>query len=271
MTTVHAAPSELPSSPDAADAAPLPAALASSVLLLRFATTMAVLLAVASLPRSAFLPLRDIHVVGTDQVSVAEVIAHSELQVGDQFFAIPVAEVTARILRIPRISAVDVRLGRLGQVIIRVKERTPYAALAFNGKYLLLDRTGVALEFRPDPFELPILSVEGTGLVWAQLGTRLSALEALHILEVLPLLPAGIVRPGLQVKRGANGDLTLVTADGITVLLGPPRGLRERLTLLEPLLGAIRQQLAAVEYLDLRFAGNAVVKPVRTVPAGVRP
>ncbi len=277
MATVNAARTHLPPSPASAeataDAPPVASVLALVFLLLRFSVVMAALLAVVSLPRSAFFPIREIRVSGTDQVPDSDVLARADLKVGDPRFAVPVADVANRIMRIPRIASADVRLGVGGQVTISVVERIPTAALTYKGEYLLIDRAGVVIEQRQDPLGLPVVRLERAAVPWAQLGARVSSVEAVRALEVLAILPPGVLRPGAQLKMQASGDLVLVTADGITVLLGQPRGLGDRVALLEPLLDAVRRQIAAIEYLDLRFAGNVVVKPNGAVPgrAGVRP
>ncbi len=247
--------------------------LESWYLLLRFATVMAALFAMASFPRSAFFPIREMTVLGAHHVPVAEVIARSELRVGDSLFGVPAEEVAGRLMRHPRIASAEVGVGYAGQVVIQITERTPYAALTVNGGYLLLDRTGLAIDHQDGPGGLPIIRVEGLKLPWAQLGTRIASMEVAYALAALQMLPEGIARNDVLLRVQAGGDLSMVTADRLTILLGQPRGLQERLALLQPLLQAVRRQLPAIEYLDLRFAGNAIAKPART-PApsgGVRP
>lgn len=260
-----------PASAEAASAG-VPASFASAVHLLRFATLMAVLLAVASFPRSTFFPIRAITVEGTQQISDDEVLARSQLRVGELFFAVPAADVAARIMRHPWVASAQVQLDNDGIVRIHLAERVPYAALAVNGAYYVVDRSGIVLERLQQPPELPILTLEGAGLARPQLGTPMPSTDALRAFEILQTLPSGSVGSRMQIKIAVNGDLTLITEDGIAILFGQPRGLHERLAVLEPLLTAVRSQSGAIAYVDLRYAGNVVIKPAGKGPrAGVRP
>ncbi len=251
----------------------LPTSLVSTVRLLRFATSIAVLVALALFPRSALFPIRAITVEGADHLSPDDVIARAQLQVGDRLFAVPASDVAARIMAHPWIASADVHLERSGTVRIRLTERSPYAAVGIAKEYYVVDRDGITLERLQLPPDLPILTVDGTGLARPQLGTSIPPRSARVALEVLEMLPPHLVRPGVQMTVGAGGDLTLMTEDRIAILLGQARGLQERTVLLVPLLEAVRRQPGGIEYVDLRYSGNVVVKPAgkSTPRAGVRP
>ncbi len=268
----HVDHSAQPASAEGVASARFLEAFASAVCLVRVATLMVVLIAVAAFPRSAFFPIRAIAVEGTHQVSDEEVIARSQLHLGDARFTVPASEVAGRIMRHPRIDSAQVHLTADGTIRIRVAERLPYAAARMSGAYYLVDRSGVVLERRQDPAALSILTVEGTGLARPQLGLPIPSADVLRALEVLQTLPPSVIGPGVRTKVAANGDLTLITVDGIALLLGQPRGLQERIAPLEAVLAAVRRDSGATDYIDLRYAGSIVVKPVGNGPrAGVRP
>jgi hypothetical protein len=87
-------------------------------------------------------------------------------------------------------------------------------------------------------------------------------------LAALGRLPAGVVVPGTRLRVEPLGDLVLFTPDGIAVRLGPLRGLDERASMMAEILAAVRARGLAVEYLDLRFTGNVVMKPAPDPAAG---
>jgi len=256
-------------SPQAAPAGP--PTLGPLVLLLRFSTVMTGLLAVASLPGSSVFAVREIAVVGARETPAAAILARAGLRPGDRLFAVPPSRIERRVATLPRVARAHVRLGITGRVTIEVEERPAYAAVPFRRQYLVVDPQGVVIDAQPAAGGLPLVTSEGFAPPWVRLGDRLPDAGVGTALAALGELPPGVVTPGTLVRADARGELVLATPDGITVRLGPPRGLRERASLLGELLAAVRARGLAVESLDLRFSGTVVMKPAGAGAAGERP
>lgn len=274
MTSTEAARSHLRTHPAAHESAQTsPKArppLASVIPLLRFLTVMALLLAVAAFPRSAFFTVREIAVEGTHQVPPADVIARSGLHLGQLLFTLPAREAALRIASYPRIASAVVSIAGRGRVRIRVTERIPRAAYVYKGGFLLVDPQGVAIEQRVNASGLPVISVDGAAPPWVRLGDVVPSVAVMQMLAALDAMPESVAG-GARVRMARNGDLGLTTADGITVLLGQPRGLAERAVILPQVLEAVRTQHLSLAYLDMRFAGNVVMRPASptSAPGGV--
>ena len=252
----------------AADPAPPASRLSSVLLLLRFATAMAVALGVASLPASSLFAVRSVRIHGAGQVPAAELAALTGLRPGDRLFAVPAREVVARVLRHPRVARATVRITTAGAVTVRIVERLPYAAFPFQGHYLIVDPTGTVIEARASSSGLPVVSAAGYEPEWTRLGDRLPSGGVDRALRALAQLPDGVASPGTRLRVEPLGDIILFTPDGIAVRLGPLRGLEERAALMTQVLAAVRARGLAVEYLDLRFSGNVVMKPSAPAAAG---
>jgi len=265
----HASP---PASTEADTSASFSTTFASAVHLLRVATVLVALLACAAFPRSAFFPIRAIIVEGTQQVPDDEVIARAQLHVDDARFAVASSEVAARVMRHPRIESADVQLTADGAVRISVVERVPFVVARLAGTDYLIDRSGIVLARQQDPTALSTLTIERGELAKPQLGMPIPSSDGLHALEVLQTLPQSVIGSEVRIKVAANGDLTLITGDGIAILLGQPRGLHERAAPLETVIAAVRGTRGTIDYIDLRYAGTIIVKPASKGPrGGVRP
>ena len=253
--------------PAVAPAPPL-SRLSAVVLLLRFGTVMAVALGIAAFPASSFFVVHTVRIQGLVQIRAAEIAVLTGLRPGDRLFAVPAGDVVARVMRHPRVARAAVSVTTSGAVVVRVVERLPYAAFPFEGRYLILDRTGVVIDARPSPAGLPIVAATGFTPEWTRPGDRLPSGGVDRALEALARLPVGVRLPGTRLRVDPRGDLTLFTPDGIAVRLGPLRGLAERAALMGELLDAVRARGLAVEYLDLRFTGSVVMKPSPGATAG---
>lgn len=253
----------------------LAAALASTNRLFSVVGLLAILLAAASFPRSSLFPISTIIVEGTSHVTVEEVLARARLHVRDSYFTVHATVVAERIASHPWIAEATVHLEPGGIVRIHIKERSCYAVLAVDDEYYALDREGLVLERLAAPMARPLLVSAIKGVARPQLGVIMPSAEARAALAVLQTLPADLIGPATQMTVAANGDLTFTTEDQIVILLGQSPGLQERVALLVPLLDAVRRQPNAIAYVDLRYAGNIVVKPASAAKghsgAGVRP
>lgn len=251
-----------------AEPAPPRSRTASVILLLRFAAVMAVLLSVASLPASALFAVRAVRVQGAVHVPATEIVALAAVRPGDRLAAVTPAEVGRRVLRHPRVAEAAVRTTRSGVVLVRVHERIPFAACPVEGHYLILDRTGVIIDDQPSSLGLPVVAAADFTPAWIRLGDRIPSGGVHRALAALPMLPRQAVTPGTRVRAQPDGDLVLLTPDGIVVRLGPLRGLEQRAALMEQILSSVRARGLGVEYLDLRFSGSVVMKPLPDAPAG---
>lgn len=271
MATADAARARLTRTESSQAPSPAPD-VPSLIVLLRFATAMAMLLAVAAFPRSTFFQVREVAVSGARQISVPQVIALSGMHAGDLLFAVPAEDVAARVTRHPRVAAAQVHVTPGGRVQIAITERAPYAAVLRADTYVLIDPSGVAIEARGDPAGLPVIRVDGLALPWVRLGDHLPDARVEQALAILQELPAEIVGPGMQLRLDTGGDFSLVTPDALTVRLGQEHGLADRAGVLPDLLSAVRRRGLSVEYIDIRYGGNVVLRPAGATPgAGVRP
>lgn len=245
--------------------------VASLLILLRFVTVMVVLLAVASFPRSSFFRVTDVMVSGHRQVPAGDLIAYARIQPGEPLFAVSAVEAAGRVAQHPRIAAARVTLQLSGQVLVAVTERRARAAVPYRDTFLIVDAAGVVIDALNDPGPLPLLQIAGLSLPWVRLGDQLPAPQVGQALQVLRLLPQAVRLDGIEIRMDRDEEFTVVTADGVPVLLGPLRGLDDRAAMLPDILSAIQRQKIAVRYLDLRFSGNVVVRPERNQGAGVGP
>lgn len=248
-----------------------PTSLVGSIaLMLRFSGVMAAMLATASLPGSSFFAVRAITVQGARNVSPSTIVSYSGLRSGDPLFTVSPLRVARRVETHPRVNRAWIHLALDGRVMIEVTERTAHTAVPFRGQYLILDPTGVVMDSRPSAGRLPVVTTDRFSPAWVRMGDRLPDARIHLAIDALDELPETVVGPGSKMQADGMGELIFVTPDGITVRLGPLRGLRERAAVLDEILEAIRDRHLAVEYLDLRFSGNVVMRPAGANPGGER-
>ena len=257
---MHTHVAAYPLTPSVRDLPQVAAPSAHGYHLLRFTAAMTLLLAGAAFLQSSFLTVSAITVAGTSAISPDDILARSELRVGQQLATVDAGRVIARLTQHPWVAAARLAVSPAGRVTIRVQERVPYAALPYRGGYLLLDQTGMVLDIVRGSPRVSVVIADGVAPRWARIGDRLPSTAALDALRVLGTLPADEVERGLRLRIDRAGSITLTTDDDITVLLGAPRGLSGRTASLPQVLSAVRRQRLDVRYVDLRFSGSVILK-----------
>lgn len=273
MPSTHVAAYPLtPPAPASVPAAPASFFLAPAVLLLRFGAVMAFLLAAAAFPRSSFFTVSEISVLGARRVSAAAIVARSGLRPGLPLAQVDARDVIDRVTRHPWVASASVRVSPAGRVELLINERVPHAALPYRRGYLVLDHTGVAMEFTSAVPRLAVIAVDNLVPAWVRLGDRVPAPGVLGALRALAAMPQQEVARGIHLRVDGTGNVVVITADGITVLMGQARGLGPRALSLTQVLAAIRSRHLAVRSVDLRFAGSVILRPdASAAKGGVRP
>jgi cell division protein FtsQ len=241
---------------------------------LRFVAAIAFLCAVVSFTGSSVFDIRSISVAGNRAVAEPDILARAGVRTGTSIFTVNGARIAGRLGQDPRIAAVSVGVAFPGRVFISVRERTAAAALRLPGGYVLLGSDGVAIAVSATPGPLPTLTVDRLDPATVQAGVVVPSADARAGAGIAGSLPDDL-RPdvaALRVDRG--GEVILYMRDGIAVRAGLPDGIRDRLARVVDVLAAVRSRGMRVEYVDLRFPGSVIVKPVggpAAKPAGGRP
>ncbi len=242
------------------NATPLRSSLPFSLRCVRFAAVMAALMAAVAFLQSSFFRVTQITVQGARHLSADEIVARTDLYRGQALSSIRPADVAARLTALPWIAAARVQILPTGRVDLLVDERVPRAAIAFRHKYVTLDQESVAFEVASTPPSVPLISVEGVVLPWMRLGDRVPSRGVRDAVRALALLPGEEMARGLRLHVDRLGAVIVTTADGVTVLLGSPRGLGGRAAMLPQVLAAIRRQRLRSASVDLRFAGSVILR-----------
>lgn len=238
---------------------------AADWLALRLATflgAMALWLAVATLPASALFEVRAITVRGAETMSDAAVIALSGLRPGERLLAVDPWGVARRIERDPRIRNAAIRIAPPDRVTVEVAERRPVAALRSDGGYLVLDAAAVPFARASSPGTLVALEVEGPPPRWVRLGQPVPSPAVAAGVRAVAALDRRVRDEVAALRVDRAGEATLVTRDAIAVRAGDLRRLGERTAMLPQILAAVRARGVPVEYVDIRFSGSVIIKPV---------
>ena len=224
------------------------------------------------------LQVRKISVHGNVRLSSGEVQALVDDLRGTSILTVDLAQFRTRLMASPWVADVALRRVLPSTIEVFVSERRPIGVCRLGSELYLLDRTGSIIdEFGPEyaEFDLPIID----GVVRPPSGSepaidaRRTALAA-SVIDALAGHPALASRLSQIDVSDVHNAVVLLDGDPALLHLGTEH-FAERLQSYVELAPALRDRVADMDYVDLRFDRRLYVKPAGTsgahsVPSGIR-
>ncbi|MFC5182359.1 cell division protein FtsQ/DivIB [Actinomadura harenae] len=176
---------------------------------------------------SKLLVVRHVEVTGNRLAPRDRIEGAAGISLGSPMARLDTGAVRARVQRLREVASAKVERAWPGTIRIVVTERTPRAVVARDGRFFLLDASGVTVtDGTARPAGLPLLAVSAPG------PSDPSSLASLHVIEQLP---AALRRKLAEVTAVSPEAVTLRLADGLTIVWGSDERTAEKLRLVEAL------------------------------------
>jgi cell division protein FtsQ len=201
------------------------------------------------------LPIKHLVFTGNKHLTDDELKVLTGVNANDSLITISNKKVSLRLLKSPWIKSISVRKQFPGTLSMVIDEAVPFALLDMNSHLFLIDEKGKFLEeLKGDsiPF-LPVI----TGDPFREKEGFSEALNLARLMNDKGFSPG---RDHIDIFARKPHELT-VTIDGTVVKMGSGM-LEEKLKRLIELEDEIKNRGIPVDYIDLRFAGKAIVKPI---------
>lgn len=206
-------------------------------------------------PVRSVLPIKHVVFTGNKHLTDDELKALTGVNANDSLITISNKKVSLRLLKSPWIKSISVRKQFPGTLSLVIEEAVSFALLDMNSHLFLIDEKGKLLEeLKGDsiPF-LPVI----TGDPFREKEEFSEALNLARLMNDKGFSPG---RDHIDIFARKPHELT-VTIDGTVVKMGSGM-LEEKLKRLIELEDEIKNRGIPVDYIDLRFAGKAIVKPI---------
>lgn len=240
------------------------ARLTALVLLVGYGAYRSVTLIAAA----SSLQIGHLTVRGHERLATGEVLALVEGLRGQNILTVQLDEWQQKLLSSPWVESATIRRVLPSTVEITVHERRPMGVGRLGNAMYLIDPTGVIIdEYGPAYSDIDLPIIDGLAAAHRAGGVMIDSARAEFAARVLAALAA---RPELA-KRVSQIDVADLH-DAVVILDGDPALLRvgdddfvARLQQYVDLAPALRERLAAIDYVDLRFDERLYVRPVKTV------
>lgn len=202
--------------------------------LLTFLVAAAVMLIVASLLFGALFRVRHIQVNGNVNISAEEIIALSQIQIG-QSSLLDEEAIQNRIQQNPYLVFVMLEHPSCDTVVLTVKERQETACLTSGGIGIIIDARGYVLRTYANPkAEQPgLVQVQGMSAKYVMVGQKLVSMQQKQLDAVTEILLKLKIMGGLDqiavLDISTLDRITMQTTDEMEIVLGDDELLHEKL------------------------------------------
>jgi cell division protein FtsQ len=250
------------------------AKLAAKLALLGILATLGAGRAIAIVTESPAMRVSLINLHGNDRLSRGEVLALLADLHGQNILAVDLESWRDRLLTSPWVETAVVRRVLPGTIDVVVRERTPMGIARLGRDLYLVDQHGVVVdEYGPAYADLDLPVIDGLASA-PRTGTplvdeRRTALVARLLGDV-----AGHVRLSAQLSqidvRDAHDAVVLLDGDTVMLRLGD-RDFAARLQGYLDVAAALKERVAAIDTVDLRFGERMYVRPLGNDGGGPEP
>jgi len=227
-----------------------------AVLICIFAIAIIVYIYLYTHPIRPVFPIKHIAFIGNKHMTDDELRAFAGVRLNESLLAVSGKGVSKQLLKSPWVKAVSLRREFPDTISITIEETEPFALLDKDGHLFLIDEQGKLLEELKDnsvPF-LPVIAGD-------PFKEKEGFSEALNLVKLMNTKGFSSERDRIEVIAHKPHELS-VRVDETVVKIGTG-GYEEKIERLSQLEEEIKKMGVSVDYIDLRFADKAIVKPVR--------
>lgn len=214
---------------------------------------------------SSYFNIDKIYTTGLNQLSEEEVMTFSGLENGQNIFEVDNKLIVHTIRVHPMVKNVELIRHLPRTLEIKVIERQIWAIVPFNNEFLCIDDEGVVIDRKTnmDLSKYPLITFAKTP-ERINLGQTLDANGILQIKNVWNVLNKSTRESISDFHYNDKQELIIYTANGTEIRFGNDERIEEKTNFIHDILKIekefIQNGTEVLEYIDLRFKGQPVVK-----------
>lgn len=218
--------------------------------------------------QSDLMNLKEILIEGNQQVNEEEIINLSNLVINRNIFKYNLKEIEESILFHPYIKDVHVERKLPSTIIIKVKERQEYAIIPYMGSYIYIDEENTILKASDSYIANDHILITGVEFKNFKVGEKIEASNSKGLENALNLLRAAKMTSVFEMISEINvsdeNNISLITLDGIDVLLGEGKDPAYLMLALDEILVNLYTKNMRDVVIDMRYEGHISVKERKT-------
>jgi cell division protein FtsQ len=210
--------------------------------------------------RSDHFSVTTIEVRGQGRLASDKIIESTGLMPGVNIWQVDVSRLEEHLLENRRIRSVFVQKYLPDTIVIQISEYGPLALVPFGKGFAEIDENQTVMSLRQTIGNIDLPIITGISLEEPVPG-EFAAGQFMEVALTCAMTARDHTFLGLvEIHVDESGSLTLVTWEGIRIMIGSGNGFQKILDVVEPILVDIRTNRTPVLYIDMRAPDKPVVK-----------
>lgn len=213
---------------------------------------------------SPFFTLQNIKILGNSNFTVEQVVTKGEIDTTKNIYLISGKSVENSLMKDPYVQNVRVQKKFPRTLAIEIYVRTPIATINFTGGFAMIDAESNILKIEQDFSNTVKPLVTGIDVTNLEVGTKMDMDEekAAMIVEIVANAQStGILQSLTQINVADLNNITMLTSQGIIVLLGEGENLNDKLLQLNQILVDLHTKGINTGYVDMKYDAHPVYRP----------
>ncbi len=209
--------------------------------------------------------IKEVVVNGAKMLSDSEIRALAAVPLSENLFLHDFSRTRSNLSRITPIK--NFRIYRIppATVLINIRERKPIAALVFSNRSVIMDEEGYILNRHsnitlniPNMADLPIVTgIENVDVLETD---KIDGKTAGVISDIISKLSRFLESGRMQLELGGLENASFLLDDLLRVKVGDDQNIKKKMEVFGALLPKIAGRWEQVEYVDVRYPDNPVIK-----------
>lgn len=209
--------------------------------------------------------IQEVVVNGANMLSAAEIKDLSGVPVSENLFLTSFSRVRSNLSKITAIKEFHIYRIPPATVLIRIKERKPIAVMVLQDRSAVVDNEGFILNRNPNlTFNVPNMAelpvVMGIDTAEGEGAERIDPHSSRLISGIIPELAGPLGSRRIQIEIGGFENIGFLLDDLLRVKIGRDDEIKEKMDVFKALLPVIEGKWEQVEYVDVRFPDNPVIR-----------
>ena len=207
-----------------------------------------------------------ISIKGAKYIPEQKILSAAGVPLEKNIFQVDLDEIKGKLVKFIQFKEVRVSRRLPSTIVIRVKEREPFAVVMLKNIPALVDEDGYILAkeslsssiYKVNVVKFPVIrGLDGKSL---EKGVRLNPAERAFMKDSINLLSKFINPSTVQIEFRKKDDIIVYIEDILKVRLGDPENLERKVKVLSALTIASKDKFDKIQYIDVRLPDSPVVK-----------
>jgi len=207
---------------------------------------------------SHLFDIKEIKITGNRRVTDEKILQLSQIAPGLSLLKISPREIRNALASEVWVKEIEIIRHFPRTLELRVKEREPFASLAIDGHFFLIDQEGVVLEYlKSGPIGPVIRDVKPAEI---EIGKKVQSDSLANAIACLENLLPSLGQSIKEISAPSMDDLSFITSEGIRIIYGRAEEMAKKKYILNAILSQAKINNEKIEYIDIRVVSNPVVK-----------